>query len=236
MTTISHYGVFMSAGIPYLHQDPKGIGFDCLDQGLASPFVLDLPSHLKRANVPHAMNLQAGDVLPEGMDDFFNNALVDLYLPKPNLEGTTPRVVFIKNKTMDPFPYLKRLSELCSMNAVATVIFESGMEDQYRNQLRLTNLGPLSLIGISVKSSMPVYNLTEFAKISFRNLILTGHQDIPMPKDAEDFTDAYNALVAMMSGLPPSFNLRAIGSQFFKKWMMYQHESTNHIPTQAQAD
>lgn len=233
---IHHYGVHLSGGIPFLHQSSKGLGVDCLGQNQTSPLILDLPPHLKRLNEPHQIDLNPPAVEEELPDDFLNNQLVDLYLPKPNLE-TAPQVAFIRNKTMEPFPILKKMAELCSLNMVATVIFEQGMEDQYRNQLRLTNLGPLTLIGVSVKSSMPVYNLTEFAKISYRNLIISGHQDIPIPKDAVDYTDSYNALAAMVASLPPTLNLRALGAHFFKRWMTHVYESnTANISAPSGAD
>lgn len=228
MSVINSYGVFVQAGVPYLHQTSYGTGMDCLGQNVESPFKLELPAHLKRYGTPHEIDLHPPVVSDSLPDDFINNSLVDLYLPKPNI-GTPPAIVYIKNAKMDPFPILRRLAELCSLGSLATVVYEPGLEDQYRNQLRLTNLGPLTLVGVSVSASMPIHGVIEHARISQRNLVITGHPDIPIA-GALDYTDAYNALLPVLALIPKTVNLRALGAHFFLSWMALYHQQNQPAP------
>lgn len=217
------YGVHVSNSIPFLHQSIKSPGVDALGQNMASPFTLQVTLQQQRLGEPTAIDLHPGPTTARLPDDFMNNALVDLYLPKPNLESP-PAIVFIKNKSMDPFPVLRRLSDLSSLDVRSTVIFDSKQVATYRDQLKLTNLGPLTLIGVSTESSFPIFDLTECARILQRNLVITGNPGIPTPKDAIDYTDAYNAAAAVLETIPRDVDLKRLGAHFFKYWMQKLYE------------
>lgn len=222
---IHSYGVFISGGIPYLHQGEEGR--DALGQNNLSPLKLELYARLKRLGAPHSIDLQPPAIGWQLSNEFLNNQLVDFFLPKPNLNGLAPQRVFIKNKSMEPFPILKKLSQLCSLNQMATQLYNDVSEHVYQNELKLTNLGPLSLISAGVNDSGMVFELFEYAHFCHRNLVIAGHEFIPTPQGVRDLTDSYNHAVELLAEMPKDINLQLLGAHFFKHWMAHIYNQ-NH--------
>lgn len=212
MQASNGYGVYESGGEYYLHQTIDGKGVDVFGSGKESPDVLRVRA---RATPPHHICLH-----PRPIDFYFpanslNNPLVDIYLPKPQLEPN-PKVVVIRNKTTEPMFKLARLAYLGGVNGFQLQMFRS--DQNYGNFLDSTNLIPLTLIGISTKDTSAVNELVSSAKIRFRRLVLVADPFVPLPAGAEDYTEHYDNLPDELFRIH-ELDLRLIGSHFFIKHM-----------------
>lgn len=218
--SVHHYGIWPIGALSYLYQTADNRGWDALGQGMEASAKLDMPPETTRLPIPHQFDLSAvsSDSLPP---EFLNNAIVDLYLPKPLLFGP-PVVAYIKDKTMDPYPHLKKLADLSCLMPTSTRIFETALVERYAKELRLTNIGPVTLVGVQIEGSTPIYKLSELAKVYNRHLVIAGHPDIPIPKDAQDYTSAYTAMVSMLDDLR-HIDFRKLGSTYLRAWAQYQY-------------
>jgi hypothetical protein len=218
---VDHYGVFAINSLSYLFQTADNRGWDCLGQGMEAPVRMELPAETTRLPIPHQFDLSShpsNDQLPE---EFLNNPVVDLYLPKPVLIGP-PKIAYIKSRSMEAYPYLKKLSDLSCLMPTSTRVFEKDGVERYAKELQLTNIGPLTIVGVPIVDSAPIYRLTELAMIFKRHLVITGHPDIPMPKDARDYTASFNVMCQMLDKVK-HLDFRRLGSMYLRSWARYQY-------------
>jgi hypothetical protein len=137
------WGIYVSSGVPYLHQKPNGLGYD-LSGRVVSPYKVDVTAEMIKLGCPHQLkfsSLQKPKWVPE-----IGNRIFWAHIPEWKGER---KHLFIDS--LSPIALHVTLSKLQLLGSVVRadatyIIEENKIARRIRQEMNLTNITPFTSI------------------------------------------------------------------------------------------
>lgn len=200
---VTHYGVHWAhGGIAFLEQDQPRGGANALGMREKSPFRVQPLKRTMRCN--HRIPLAAPNPDETQLQFFLElvekDELVRAMLPIPKLDQG---VYFLASEEQErlelPLVFLSKMSS--PITSVVMPIWMMTLQ-QIMDQLQVTNVQPLVLIGITAEHTRTISQAAKAAAVSPRTLVMVGATDVVAPptvrKIKTSITDWPNTELALL--------------------------------------
>ena len=217
LAPVNHYGIHQSHGMAFIHQKRDGTGTDIVTQ-VQSPFIVEL-GRSSNPRCPHHFSYpyDAEEALSslKLKSIFRGNELIQAMLPKVN---PSPVVAYVgSTEPFSTYHVFQRLLTMCNpIGGDAVRVYQKGDEKKLLNELRLTNIMPLVLIGFDTRLTNILHEMIQIAHLGYRNVIFVGDTHIPLGGKVSNLTRFFTDAERFVD-INYNTDLKAVGSAIMMK-------------------